>query len=137
MLCELSTRTAFQMKWIRCQDFTFYIHIFYRLFYKSIECGGRGRRTISIERDIGGMTKKGKRSSSVSPSSNLPSMKSIVSRYAIEDTRMYYEANAHSALGDAKSLARLTLQSCFYEDFLLYSFKKEEARRRNIIYELC
>ena len=115
--------------------FTF--KFFYRLFYKSIECGGRGRRAISIERDVGGMTKKCQRSSSIAPSSNLPSMKSIVSRYATEDTKSYYEANAHSALGDALSLAKLTLQSCFYADFLLFSFKKEEARRRDIVYELC
>ena len=60
-------------------------------------------------------------------------MKEIVSLFAPEDFKLFYGNNMHSALGDALTLARITLLPIFFEEFLVYCFKKESEKKRKVL----
>ena len=80
------------------------------------------RRAISVERDNSRQISK--RSSSIdSRSSNhMQSMKNVIASFRHDALKEFYNENKHGTLGDAKSLARLTLQPCFHEDFVVFLF---------------
>ena len=91
------------------------------------------RRAMSVERDHSSQISK--RSSSIdSRSSDMPSMKNVIASFGHDALKEFYNENKHGALGDAKSLARLTLQPCFYGDFVVFCFKKQAEKRNSLMY---
>ena len=92
------------------------------------------RRAMSVESENSSQISR--RSSSIdSRSSNdMPSMKNVIASFGHDALKEFYNENKHGALGDAKSLARLTLQPCFHEDFVVFCFKKQAEMRNSLMY---